>query len=107
MSLMRLFCCLLPGCRSEAPEPREPREPPASAKAAETPDAEAFGAAAPKRPPAPEPLKTTSEEVGQAAHIRIFVVRSGLQLQVGDGDGPGQVAIVAALLPAIDHQGQD
>jgi hypothetical protein len=53
------------------------------------------------------PLKTTSEEVSQAAHIRIFVVRSGLQLQVGDGDGPGQVAIVAALLPAIDHQGQD
>jgi hypothetical protein len=51
MSLMRFFCSLMPGCRSEAPEPGEPREPRASAKAAETPDVEAFGAAAPKRPP--------------------------------------------------------
>jgi hypothetical protein len=48
-------------------------------------------------------LKTTSEEVSQAAHTRVLVVRSGLQLQVGDGDEPRQVAIVAVLLPAIDH----
>jgi hypothetical protein len=57
MSLMRFFCCLLPGCRSEAPEPREPREPPASTKAAETSDAEAFGAVAPKSPPAQDGLE--------------------------------------------------
>jgi hypothetical protein len=35
-------------------------------------------------------LKTTSEEVRQTAYIRsgVFVVRSGLQLQRGDGEEP-------------------
>jgi hypothetical protein len=77
MSLMRFFCCLVPGCRGEAPEPREPREPPASTKAAETSDAEAFGAAAPK------PLPKRSGKP-PTLDLGLFVV----QLQVGDGKEP-------------------